>query len=225
MRIILKQISIILFIFLAEANAQSYENRRIVETPPNGNGKLLIIVPAKKYSMEKPLFSKLANAAKNEGYTVVRFNWKFFTNSSSPSEDLKEESFELSNILLKTQKELNFSSKNTVVLAKSFGSKVLAKTPPSLYSDLALVTPNCSEQNQFFETYKKIFIKDKKIQISISLDDPYCDVKQIYSVIQTLGGNVSIYTTYGDHNFSLNKNPNNQNNMVSAITNFLNNIQ
>lgn len=225
MRIILQQISIILFIFLAEANARSFENISIVEPPENGNGKLLIIVPAKKYSMEKPLFSKLAKAAKNEGYTVVRFNWKFFTNNSSPSEDLKEEAIELSNIILKYQKELKFSSKNTVVLAKSFGSKVLSKAPPSLYSDLALVTPNCSKQNQFYETYKKVFIRNKRIQISISLNDPYCDVKQIYSVIQRLGRNVSIYTTYGDHNFSLNKKPNNQNNMVSAITNFLNNLQ
>ena len=199
-------------------------NKVIVAEPITSQSKLLIVVPAKKYSMDGILFEKIASLAVRKGYVVVRFNWIFFTQGSNPSKNFDEEASELKSIIEYYQKKYRVEAKNTVVAAKSFGSKILMKIPSTTYNALGLITPNCDKVNTFSSVYGKVLSSLKPIQISISTNDPYCEISQIYKETSKFKNNIRLYTSFGDHNFLLNGNEENQDVFVNQFINWLANI-
>lgn len=213
------------FTFLSCQSLRAYPQNQVkIEFPKIKSQKLLVIAPAKKYSMEKPLFEKITKLALESGYIVARFNWLFYTENRVPSAELLDEALEFETILRNIQNKLHISKYHTTVLAKSFGSQVIAKSNYKAYQNLALVTPNCDEKKTFSKTYKNLLVSIPNIQISISKDDPYCNIKQIYNAAQYFNKNTTILTTYGDHNFETSKNPRNQNEIVRQIINWMNNL-
>ena len=169
------------------------------------NNRLVVIAPAKKYTMNKPLFVDLSQRLVSQGYIVTRFNWSFVKTNSDPSSDLVKEGKELYNIISSIQKKYSVTKSNTYLVAKSFGSRVLMKSKIDGFDHVSLMTPNCDKKNSFHDTYAPMFKKKIRININISIDDPYCDVEQIYDFVSSRSPKVTLFTTYGDHNFKTNK--------------------
>ena len=144
--------------------------------------------------MEKPLFQKIFKQALKSQFAVVRFNWDFFTNQKEPSQGLKAEAIQLEEMLEFLTDNHKIPARDIIVAAKSFGSQVVIKIDPKLYGDLALITPNCDKENIFLKRYDRVLKTKKKIQISISVNDPYCDLEQIYTALPSLNKEHSIYT-------------------------------
>ena len=163
--------------------------------------KLVIIAPAKKYTMEKPLFTRLARILAHHGHIVVRFNWGFVSVSQKPSRGLAREAAELDGVVEALQKKFARTKDQTVIVAKSFGSRVLMRGRFGKVGHVALVTPNCDAKSSFRDTYGTLFKKTLRINISISIDDHYCDIEQVYDFMDATRSGVTLYTTYGDHNF------------------------
>ena len=64
-----------------------------------------------------------------------------------------------------------------------------------------LLTPNCSAEKPFAQTYDAVLHGSIDVSILISNDDPNCDIGQIYGTLQGLPKRPSFFATKGDHNF------------------------
>lgn len=165
---------------------------------------LLVIAPAKKYTMVGELFEDLAEKASKLGYFVVRFNWGFVTKNNEPSKGLSAESKDLERVIKHYSNQPYVDSSKVILAAKSFGSRVAMKDAYKLANSLLLMTPNCDKKDTFKKNYKPIFKLKKNVHIVISKDDPYCDVGQIYQDLSKLNKKyVTVHTLAGDHNFKL----------------------
>lgn len=194
-------------------------NYEVLVSKAKGKGPhpLLLIVPAKKYTMEGKIFAEIAKRAAKLGFYVVRFNWGFITNKDEVSEDLATEKNDLNQVLKYYLKQEYINKENVVILAKSFGSKIAMKSAYKKATSLLLVTPNCDKKNTFRKNYAPIFTHKIKTHIVISRTDPYCNVKQIYRALPALGKKVSVTIVEGDHNFQ-SKTPHSDMNEETAIT-------
>ncbi len=187
---------------------------------------LLVIAPAKKYTMTGEIFENIAERASKLGFHVVSFNWSFITNKKDASTDLKKESEDLINIISYYKKEPYIDSLNITLVAKSFGSRVAMLGGYKEAQSVLLLTPNCDKKNTFFKTYEPVLKTSKNIHILISKDDPYCDVNQIhYSMKELKKDNITIHTLYGDHNFKLQNKKSllNEKAAIDSAINWLNN--
>lgn len=61
--------------------------------------------------------------------------------------------------------------------------------------------------------------------IAKSTDLSYCEISQIYSEAASFKKNITLYTTFGDHNFLIGKDERNQNAFVNQIINWIENIK
>jgi len=184
---------------------------------------LIFIIPAKKYTMEKPLFNLLSKLALKNNYSVARFNWSFIRNKNSPSKQLRVEATEIDQVLSYVQKKLDITNENTFIVAKSFGSRVLMKSLLNKSRFYTLLTPNCDNHNSFSKTYSLLFKRFQDVNISLSINDPYCDVGQIYNFLSQKHSRVTLFTTFGDHNFvTTNKSIFNQETAMNQIINWAN---
>lgn len=207
MKFFILGISLFLSCFSALALSSMYlgHNEIITETPQSKESKgLIIIAPAKKYTMHKPLFSSLSKKLLKEGFIVVRFNWGFIKHSTEPSKNLVTEAHELNDIVSFFQKKFSKTKRETFLIAKSFGTRVFMKSQINRLGHVSLMTPNCDRQNTFDKTYGRLFQTHARINISLSIHDPYCQVGQIYDFISSHHNKITLYTTYGDHNFQTN---------------------
>ncbi len=185
---------------------------------------LVILIPAKNYSMKGRIFEQLASRGKENGLSFLRFDWSFFGHNRNPSAELDLEAIELKEVIHHYQKKFKLKNERIILVAKSFGSRVLAKANLNSYP-LALVTPNCDENASFKSTYSKLLQKKRPVQISISIEDPYCDISQIYRNLVNLPREVTMYTSYGDHNFVLNDTFQNQDVFVTQLLQWIVNVR
>ena len=163
---------------------------------------LLVVVPAKDYTITGELFEEIATAAASNGFFVVRFNWGFVTNKDEPSKDLSTEANDLKTVIDYFSQQKDVDSKKIFVVSKSFGSRVVMKQAYDKSQGVALLTPNCSAKEPFNKTYASLFKGKKPVHLVISKDDPYCDVNQIYKAMGSLDKkNVTVFTLFGDHHF------------------------
>lgn len=187
---------------------------------------LLFIAPAKKYDMSKKIFEDIAVKAAALGYFVVRFDWGFYTNKAEASSNLVREAKEFNlihkNILKKYAKRIE--TKNQVLLAKSFGSRVILKSDLKDFTAFLLVTPNCDRRNLFKMRYNNFLKSKKNLGILISTHDPYCSIEQIYQGVYRQKSNLSLMTVGGDHNFTSQTDHSefNQNLAIQNAVNWLN---
>lgn len=196
----------------------------IVDRPDRTSKGLVIIAPAKKYLMQERLFEQLAQSLVKEGFIVVRFNWDAQT-LGDPSLELQRAAHDLQTVVQESQKDFNFGRQNTIIISKSFSTKVLGNALDLAKTQL-LLTPNCSSEAPFSVVYGKI-IEDKKItsSIFISSEDPYCDVRQIHQALALTKNPPSAHFTHGDHNFvtpvSINSSPSfiYQDSIIDMVTN------
>ena len=134
------------------------------------------------------------------------------------------EATELKEIIHHYQKKFQLKNHKIILVAKSFGSRVLAKANLDSYP-LALVTPNCDEDGSFNSTYSKLLQERRPVQISISIEDPYCDVSQIYRNLMNVHKEVTMYSSYGDHNFVLNDTFENQDVFIDQLLQWIENVK
>ena len=151
--------------------------------------------------MTGKLFERLSDGAHKLGFYVVRFNWRFFTNKTEPSEGLKTEAEDLSLILDHYSKRSGINRDTRVLASKSIGTRIAMLGPSDKVTANLLLTPNCSAENRFRDTYDPIYRQKTPAHIVISSTDPYCDISQIYGALKDFGSRVTIHTLSGDHNF------------------------
>lgn len=211
-RIVLSLLLFVTFIAPVEAeealhnlypiNGKAYD---IIVKKPEGKGPfpLLIIAPAKKYTMQGRLFNELAEGAVDMGYYTVRFNWQFVTRSLAESEGLSLEAQDIINVLKYFKADKRIDTSKVVLAAKSFGSRVAMTGPYKEFDSFLLITPNCSQSQTFQELYGALYSWRKPVHIVISNNDPYCNVHQIYQSMRYASLNMTIFTLFGDHNFVL----------------------
>ena len=161
--------------------------------------------------MTGEIFERLAEGAAELGYFVVRFDWSFITAKTKASEDLRAESRDLVWIMRHFSRHKNVDKKRVILAAKSFGSRVAMIGAHKQAKALLLITPNCGRRRSFEDIYKPVLKRKKKTHIVISVDDPYCDVRQIYGALGRFGRNLTIHTLAGDHNFKLKGNESRRN--------------
>ena len=178
--------------------------------------KTILIIPAKKYTPDKPLFVKIASEAGKAGLNVVRFNWAFVTNNTEPSKGLIDEAQQIDEIIERLVRDNGIEPSKLFVIAKSFGSRALMKSDFRTLQNVSLLTPNCDDSNTFNKTYGALFENDRNLNITISVDDPYCDIAQIYNFVDGRNSKVQVYTSTGDHNFDLQADPEQRNQMTAA---------
>lgn len=161
---------------------------------------LVIIAPAKKYLMQERLFSALAHNLAIRGFLTVRFNWSADT-FQTPEVELQKAERDIQNVALNAQRAFGFRADQTTLISKSFSTKALDHSL-SLARNHILLTPNCSAEAPFQKTYRNFLSKlDIRLKIIISVDDPYCNVNEIYQTLNAIGRPQLIATTKGDHNF------------------------
>ena len=175
----------------------------IVHKPKELRPKAIVLIaPAKKYTMDGALFQQLAEAASEVGFYAVRFNWGFVTHKTEPSSGMKKENQQVVDLINYYKNQKRFADTKVLLVAKSFGSKIIMKGAYKNAQAVSLMTPNCSAEQTFAQTYGELLKSGKNVFISISLEDPYCDVTQIYQDARNWGKEISLYTAdKGDHNF------------------------
>ena len=169
-----------------DVSAQKMPQVMINQPAGEGPFPLLVIAPAKAYTMTGKLFQELVEGASQLGYFVVRFNWSFVTEKQEPSADLSKEVQDLESVIRHFSGHEKVDSNRIILSAKSFGSKVAMKGAYRLVHGLLLLTPNCDSTNTFSDLYAPLFSLNKKVHIVISAQDPYCDVGQIYTSLSRL---------------------------------------
>lgn len=165
--------------------------------PPKG---LVVIAPAKKYLMNERLFAELAKKLKEQGYLAVRFNWSPDT-LQVPDLEMKRAARDIYYVVKAAQAYYGFSAQKTVLISKSFSTKALDPSL-SLARTQILLTPNCSAEAPFRNTYAHILArKDIKLRMIISANDPYCKVEEIRQTLGPIQKLALLGVTGGDHNF------------------------
>lgn len=168
----------------------------IPEQKPKG---LVVIAPAKKYLMRERLFAELLTQLTEAGFVTVRFNWGTET-LFNPELELTKAAEDLNEVVHYAQQRYGFTTANTVIVTKSFSTKVLGASI-ALAHQHVLLTPNCSVETTFSSTYAEVLRSSAQVNILISNTDPNCDVGQIYGELQVLQKRPALMTTKGDHNF------------------------
>lgn len=220
---------------LLSLNSHAAVNRTVIKTDrgelpvivnaPKGKGPhpLLVIAPAKKYLMDERLFSELAKQAAAAGFLAVRFNWGFAAKGAEPSKNFANEAADLNDVA-QHYIRLNQTQKLKVFLAaKSMGSRAAMQAALTPYAGLLLLTPNCDKKDTFAKTYAPVFKAKRPVHIAISVDDPYCEVKQIYKSSEKLAPHLTLHTLKGDHNFVVDGEYRNQNAAIASSLNWLQN--
>ncbi|MEC9283168.1 MAG: hypothetical protein VX642_10675 [Bdellovibrionota bacterium] len=213
--------TIILFFLSLSCFAAKPSNSIQVSIPEGANGKYILVIPAKKYSMKGELFQKIKREALRRSYAVLQFDWSFYTKNIEPTKSLRAEARELNELIDYFQETYGFQKNELIIIAKSFGSRVLSKIRTQNLGPIALVTPNCDSISTFYKTYGKLLNHKQKMQISISVDDPYCNVEQIYNSASYFTKKITLYTSTGDHNFVSKENVFNQDIMISQLVNWI----
>lgn len=187
----------------AQASAAMVEVPVLVNEPTGkGPHPLLIIAPAKKYLMKERLFERLALAARNNGFLVVRFNWLFAKSGGEPSPGFADEAEQLGAVISRYAGRSDVRKDAVFLAAKSMGSKIAMKAELSSLRGLLLLTPNCDGKDGFGEAYAPAFAAKKPVHVAISKDDPYCAVQQIYAFAKDHPQAMTLQVLEGDHNFA-----------------------
>lgn len=193
-------------IVLVSHTAQALANSESIKTilgKPNGIPRgLVVIAPAKKYLMQERLFSGLAAQLNNAGFYTVRFNWKEST-LAVPEQELVQAAKDLNEVTKYYQQKLGITAPYTAIVTKSFSTKALLPSV-QLARHHVLLTPNCSVEAPFKNTYQDILLNPEiALSIFISNEDPNCDVRQIQDTLRSMTRLPTLYLTRGDHNFVL----------------------
>jgi alpha/beta superfamily hydrolase len=190
---------------VAEVRAAALPAEVSVVTPEGtGPHPLLVIAPAKEYTMAGPIFMALEAGALKLGYKVVRFNWGFVTNKAQPSPELQAEDQELERVLNHFATQSDVDRSRVVLAAKSFGSRVAMRGAHRKARGILLLTPNSSAQAPFETTYAPLLGDERPLHIVISASDPYGDRNQLLAALPRLGGRTTLtMLPAGDHNFKL----------------------
>lgn len=194
---------ILTFMLGSQATIAHAEAIKTILGRPQGTPRgLVIIAPAKKYLMRERLFSALATNLNNAGFYTVRFNWKEST-LAIPELELQRAAQDIFEVTRYYQLKLGVTANRTVIVAKSFSTKALGLSA-ALATQQVLLTPNCSAEATFKNTYQDI-LQNPSISLSIfiSNEDPNCDVHQIHDTLKNLSRLPTLYMTHGDHNFVL----------------------
>ena len=174
----------------------------IVDLPLTASKGLVVIAPAKKYLMQERLFSAMAKKLRESGYTTVRFNWSAKT-LTEPELELTRASEDMYKVITEAQTKFNVSAEKTILISKSFSTKALSASV-SLAKTHIMLTPNCTADTTFEQTYSDILSNDAiSLSMMISNEDPNCDVRQIHGALAKLSRLPGLFTTRGDHNFVL----------------------
>lgn len=185
---------------LAFASIQARAVETLVSLPLGTPKGLVVIAPAKKYLMQERLFTELAAGLTNQGYVTVRFNWSPDT-LQVPELEFQRASQDIVSVLLTAQKDFSFRAEQTILISKSFSTKVLDALIPLAKTQI-LLTPNCSPEAPFQKTYGNILNQsDLSLRILISNEDPYCNIDEIRQTLKTLSKTHLLTATHGDHNF------------------------
>lgn len=186
------------FLLLGSTPATAVQT--IVNKPTGSAKGLVVIAPAKKYLMHERLFSSLAETLTNRGFITVRFNWASET-FQNPQLEIQKAAKDIQNVISSAQKEFGFTPEQTTLISKSFSTKAIDSSL-SLAKSHILLTPNCSAEAPFHQTYKNILQNsDIHLKMIISVDDPYCDVAEINQTLNAIDKPQLLMTTKGDHNF------------------------
>lgn len=192
----------------------------VLVTPGQGAGPhpLLVIAPAKEYTMAGPLFVALAEGAAKQGFDVVRFNWGFKTRGGQPSADLAAENAELEAVM----GHYGAGRKHRVLAAKSFGSRVAMRGAFKQATALMLLTPNADAKATFRQNYAPLMGYDRPLHVAMAATDPYGDVKQLYEAAPALGPELTLHVLpAGGHNFEV-EGPAGPRNVAAALDGALN---
>lgn len=190
--------TILVLILFISFQARALET--LVNRPIGSVKGLVVIAPAKKYLMQERLFSSLAEALASRGFLTVRFNWSLDT-LQVPELELQRAARDIQYIVGNAQRTFGFSAEQTTLISKSFSTKALDASL-TLAKTYILLTPNCSAAAPFHKTYGNILQEpDIRLKMIISVDDPYCNIKEIYQTLNAIGRPQLLATTQGDHNF------------------------
>lgn len=192
---------LILALLLLSIPGAAQTTQRIVEVP-SGEGPfpVLLVAPAKKYSMKEHLFQRLADEALDQGYIVVRFDWNFFTQGKEPSDGLEAEANQLDEQIEFARSHPQSSGK-VVLAAKSFGSVVAVRRAWRSVEGVLLWTPNSNKDLLFEDVYGPLLKSSTPTHIVISTTDPYGELSQLYDYLTNTSAAVTVHTLFGDHNF------------------------
>lgn len=190
----------IVSILLLFSSIQAIALETMVNKPNGPVRGLVIIAPAKKYLMQERLFSVLAETLASRGFVAVRFNWSPDT-LQTPELELQRAARDIQSVTVNAQRVFGFRPEQTALISKSFSTKAVAPSL-SLAKSHILLTPNCSAEAPFQQTYQNILQKsDIRLKMVISVDDPYCNVSEIFQTLNSIGRPQLLATTKGDHNF------------------------
>jgi hypothetical protein len=196
----LKKALLTAILLLSQNHARAAEV--LVDRPSGVPKGLVVIAPAKKYLMKERLFAELAERLTGQGYVTVRMNWSPET-LQVPELEIQRASDDIQQVVLAAQSEFGFNADQTVLISKSFSTKALGPSL-GLAKKHFLLTPNCSAEAPFLNTYGKVLSwPNIELSLIISNEDPYCDVNQIRQTLNSLGRSSWLWTTHGDHNFVL----------------------
>ncbi len=164
---------------------------------------VFLIVPAKKYLTNGEIFEQAAARAAAIGFYAARFDWSFSFDGLTREKEAELARRDLALVLRELKKRPYLDLSRFFVLAKSFGATLFAEHfGGEKVAGLFLLTPNCDEDNPFEKRFAHWFAKGIPVRATISVDDPYCDVTQMYRFQGKARKQLHTFQYfYGDHNF------------------------
>ena len=174
--------------------------------PAKPNGCAVVVAPGQGGGRERPVTKKAAEALAAAGFTVVRFDWAFFTAKSNPSEGFETEAADLEAAIAFTRARPGVEK--ILVAGKSLGTLATAVRLGTKSDDLAgllMLTPALAvggPAGSLFPGVERLF--DAKIPtLMVSGDhDPLCPLATLYDLASKSDSPPRIVVVPGDHGLS-----------------------
>ena len=173
--------------------------------PAKANGAAVVLAPGQGYHKELPLMKRGAEALTEAGFTVIRFDWAYFTAKGEPSEDLAKEVADVDAAVAFARKQEGVSK--VILAGKSLGSVATirwGKQHRDAAVGFALLTPPMNDPDDPTMIAERVAGFEKlgdNALLVVGDRDPLCDLAVLYRALQTTASRQHVVIVPGDHGF------------------------
>ena len=173
--------------------------------PAKSNGAAIVLAPGQGYHKELPLMKRSAEALTEAGFTVIRFDWAYFTAKGEPSEELAKEVADVDAVMAFARKQEGISK--VLLAGKSLGSVVTIRWGKQHSDDaagFALLTPPMNDYDDPTMIGEQVSGFEKlgdSALLVVGDRDPLCDLQVLYRALQNTGSRQHVVIVPGDHSF------------------------
>jgi predicted alpha/beta-hydrolase family hydrolase len=170
--------------------------------PAKANGCGVVLAPGQGGGRERPLFKRTAEGLATAGFTVLRFDWTFFTAKGQPSEAFAAEAADL-DAAVRHVRALPGIAK-LLIAGKSLGTLATAArlaAKPDDAAGLLMLTPALVQDDAGtpFPGIERLFGTRVPVVMVAGDHDPLCPLPLLYRLAEKATSPPRIVVVPGDH--------------------------